>query len=214
MNPLNLVQDIDDTCNADCHTLEYPELCKNVLTDLYNFKILTFNIRSIQQNFNSFLISLSRTSLKFDVLILTECWIDKNSVIGVVDGYNCYRTERFINRAGGVVAFVKSELNPIVSEPLLNDANSLYIDIPNCLSILGIYRSPSITDVSLDVLGTKINYTFSNRLLKMTKQYISKPLTHIFNLSLSTGQFPNNWKTASVTPLASFHQLAEIIIKC
>lgn len=147
MNPLNLVQDIDDTCNADCHTLEYPELCKNVLTDLYNFKILTFNIRSIQQNFDSFLISLSRTSLKFDVLILTECWIDKNSVIGVLDGYNCYRTERFINRAGGVVAFVKSELNPIVSEPLLNDANSLYIDIPNCLSILGIYRSPSITDV-------------------------------------------------------------------
>ncbi|KAL0818947.1 hypothetical protein ABMA28_008246 [Loxostege sticticalis] len=197
MNPLNLVQDIDDTCNADCHTLEYPELCKNVLTDLYNFKILTFNIRSIQQNFDSFLISLSRTSLKFDVLILTECWIDKNSVIGVLDGYNCYRTERFINRAGGVVAFVKSELNPIVSEPLLNDANSLYIDIPNCLAILGIYRSP-----------------FSNRLLKMTKQYISKPLTHIFNLSLSTGQFPNNWKTASVTPLASFHQLAEIIIKC
>ncbi|KAL0851642.1 hypothetical protein ABMA28_007414 [Loxostege sticticalis] len=140
MDPVQFAQDIDDACNVECHALEYPELCKNVITDLFNFKILTFNIRSMNHNFDDFLITLGRLNIKFDILILTECWLDDNSNIDTLDGYNSYRTQKFINQAGGVVAFVKSELNPIVCEPDLDDANCLRIDIPNHLSILGIYR--------------------------------------------------------------------------
>ena len=41
----------------------------------------------------------------------------------------------------------------------------------------------------------------SECLLKQCIGLIKKPLTHIYNLSLSLGVFPENWKTAKVTPL-------------
>lgn len=37
--------------------------------------------------------------------------------------------------------------------------------------------------------------------LKDVAFVISKPLTHVINLSLKTGEFPNNLKTARVTPI-------------
>ena len=38
-------------------------------------------------------------------------------------------------------------------------------------------------------------------LVKQCIGLIKKPLTHIYNLSLSLGVFPENWKTVKVTPL-------------
>ncbi|CAG4940655.1 unnamed protein product [Colias eurytheme] len=39
------------------------------------------------------------------------------------------------------------------------------------------------------------------RLLKKIRPFIAKPLSHIFNLSLSSGSFPDCWKIAAVTPI-------------
>ena len=39
------------------------------------------------------------------------------------------------------------------------------------------------------------------RPLKAVAEKIAPSLTYIYNLSLSTGIFPNDWKTAEVTPL-------------
>ena len=41
----------------------------------------------------------------------------------------------------------------------------------------------------------------SNNLLKKIKTSITKPLSMIFNLSLETGQFPENMKITEVLPL-------------
>ena len=41
----------------------------------------------------------------------------------------------------------------------------------------------------------------SNNLLKKIKTSIIKPLSAIFNLSLESGQFPENMKIAEVLPL-------------
>ena len=40
-----------------------------------------------------------------------------------------------------------------------------------------------------------------NKLLKMAAQIVSQSLTHIFNKSLCTGSFPNDWKLARVIPI-------------
>ncbi|KAG7296291.1 hypothetical protein JYU34_021418 [Plutella xylostella] len=42
---------------------------------------------------------------------------------------------------------------------------------------------------------------FRNSLIKHICKYIVVPLTHIINLSLKTGTFPDTWKTAVVTPI-------------
>ncbi len=39
------------------------------------------------------------------------------------------------------------------------------------------------------------------RLLKLSADYIYSPLTFLVNMSLSTGNFPSDWKRARVTPL-------------
>ena len=41
----------------------------------------------------------------------------------------------------------------------------------------------------------------SNTLLKNTAESIAPPLCQLFNRSLATGQFPNNWKKANVSPV-------------
>ena len=40
-----------------------------------------------------------------------------------------------------------------------------------------------------------------NRLLKMACPYICRPLADIFNFSLNSGTFPNEWRRANVTPV-------------
>ena len=39
------------------------------------------------------------------------------------------------------------------------------------------------------------------RLLKLASSFITKPLTHLLNCSLSTGSVPVEWKIARVTPI-------------
>ena len=43
--------------------------------------------------------------------------------------------------------------------------------------------------------------TLSTRLLKTGVENFSTPLTHIFNLSLTSGKVPEEWKTARITPI-------------
>jgi len=40
-----------------------------------------------------------------------------------------------------------------------------------------------------------------SKLLKDSAPVIVRPLTHIFNLSLATGEVPSDWKTAKITPI-------------
>ena len=41
----------------------------------------------------------------------------------------------------------------------------------------------------------------SARMLKETAKSIAPSLTHLFNLSITKGQFPRLWKTASIVPI-------------
>lgn len=149
MVDLNVLQDIDSS-EINCHKTEFPEDCNSILSSISmpNIKFLSLNIRSLQRNFNSFLVVLSRLKIEFDVIILTECWIHDNSVICQIDGYTSFRTNTFINQSGGVVAYVKNTLSATVTEPDIIEANCLSISIKNQFSIFGIYRSPSFNDPS------------------------------------------------------------------
>ncbi len=39
------------------------------------------------------------------------------------------------------------------------------------------------------------------KILKILARFIAKPLAHLFDLSLATGQVPNDWRTATVCPI-------------
>ena len=48
------------------------------------------------------------------------------------------------------------------------------------------------------------------RLLKEFAYEFSVPLTHIYNLSISSGVFPDRWKTATITPLPKVKDVTEM----
>ena len=65
--------------------------------------------------------------------------------------------------------------------------------------------------VTTEVVASKINHTKENnspgvdgispKILKDTVEHISKPLAHVFNMSLEEGIVPLEWKEANIIPL-------------
>lgn len=147
MATLDLIGDIDKSLNVECHNNFNAEECSSVISK-YSIKILHVNIRSMQCNFDNFLIMFARMSIPFDVIIMTECWINESSIIKQIDGYHSYTTQKYINKAGGIIAYVKDKWSPNVTEPKLEEANGLIVEIPNSFTVLGIYRSPSFTNTA------------------------------------------------------------------
>lgn len=150
-----------------CTVVDQLEICESMLKG-FRLNILTYNIRSISHNFDQFLLILNRINIKFDVIVLTECWLQEGTIVGLLDGYTSYRSRKFINKAGGVVIYVRSSWNAVMDEPSeIRDANCITIDIPNKLTVLGIYRSPSFKDTSnfLNSLDTTLQNLTSNKCL-------------------------------------------------
>lgn len=142
MTSVEILNDIDNTLNIACHRVDMAEQCMSIISK-FNIKILTYNIRSLNCNLDRFLVILRRLNMDMDIIVLTECWISAGSMIGTIDGYLSFSSSKFINQNGGVVVYVKECWSPIVNEPNLSEANCLLVHIPNHVTLLGIYRSPS-----------------------------------------------------------------------
>lgn len=155
---LNSINDFDHSYNINCYTCASLEDCKKFLDMSYNIKLLTFNIRSINRNTNTFLVALKRLDTNFDVIILTECWVETGAKPLTIPGYSSYYTTKNTNKCGGVVAYIANKWNPTITEISFNEAE--YIKLEESLIILGIYRSPSFK--KLDNFFTFLGNTFKS----------------------------------------------------
>lgn len=156
---LNVVHDIDEIVNIECHSLESVELCKKFLLD-YNLKILCLNIRSLQCNFDDFALTLNRLDCDIDAIILTECWLSKGQVLDILPGYVTFRTTQQTNKNGGVVMYIKNSLRSVQQDTKVADADTVSVVINNQIAVLGIYRSPSI--LNLDTFIHSVDNTLSS----------------------------------------------------
>ena len=48
------------------------------------------------------------------------------------------------------------------------------------------------------------------KILKITKDYIDAPLSHIFNLCISSGTFPEKLKTSIISPIFKKNETTDI----
>lgn len=78
--------------------------------------------------------------------------------------------------------------------PSLNVLNSFFM-LPTCESEVKSIIGSLSSNKSPGIDGISANTT------KLSSNYICSILTHIINLSLATGEFPRNLKTAVVIPL-------------
>lgn len=112
-----------------------------------NLTIVTQNIRSIYRNIDNFLVTISQLDFEVDILVFTECRLNKNKSIPYIPNYTSLATTNNLNQNDGVVIYAKSDLQPVIKEIKLLHASCIQINILNHL-ILGIYRSPSIANAS------------------------------------------------------------------
>ena len=110
----------------------------------HNIKIVHINIRSINSNF---LLLDSETNIPtYDIIILTECWIQNYSIIPQLDGYNSVFTPTNQLKSGGIVMYIKNHLHfkEINVNLSYRACDYLIVNIPNLqLNIIGIYRHSS-----------------------------------------------------------------------
>lgn len=156
-----VAQDIEESVvSGVSYLLTDPAHCLPLLHEHVkrrHLTIITQNIRSLNRNYNDFLVLLTRFNMVFDMIILTECWLTTDSNLPSMPNYVCYATQKCLNQNSGVVVYIRNSLNAQVAEPDLDDANCLLVKIGSDFAILGIYRPPSFRNLdrfesSLDTL--------------------------------------------------------------
>ena len=101
--------------NYDCNSCKYfsiDEFHNNVKTENDELSIFNFNIRSFFKNFDELSIILSHFDVSFDIIILTETWLNENTAqLCNINGYKSYHTYRTSREGGGVSIFFKHNIN-------------------------------------------------------------------------------------------------------
>lgn len=199
-------QDVHDeiqcSLSIDCKLVKTPELCHDMLiTQSFNLTILSLNIRSIQCNFDDFLVSLKRFNIEFDVIILSECWLSDGSIIPQITGYHSYHTTNYINQNSGVTAYVRNHHDIAVTEPFCEECNCLEIILNREIMILGVYRSPFFRD-------TDSFHTFIDRNLQASK---SRCVVLVGDVNLDICRDPLSTQCADYLCLLSGHQMLPAI---
>ncbi|KAJ8711530.1 hypothetical protein PYW07_008772 [Mythimna separata] len=124
-----------------------PDKCHQILGNPNKtINVLHLNIRSISKNFNSVLVLLASLKISCDVIIFSECWLNKNINIPILPGYSVYSSTISLNQNDGVVVYVRSDLEHVITEPEFDDANCLIFKLADIV-IIAIYRPPSFRKI-------------------------------------------------------------------
>ena len=92
----------DDSVNND--------VCTNYNQN--SFKMIHINIRSIKKNFIRLLEFLSEFSFKYDIIAISETWLEENLTDNFhIQGYNSEFMCRKARKGGGVAIYIKDSIN-------------------------------------------------------------------------------------------------------
>lgn len=189
-NTLINQNELDASAIANSFQCNIDDLTKHVKTKGNDLTVITQNIRSIYRNFDDLQIALSTLHFNTDIIILTECRLDKDKPIPLLKGYSSSLTANLLNQNDGVVAYIRNTVKFHVTEPILVHASCLQIELHGSI-ILGVYRSPSnrnaddfISSLSAHIntlnkhkdliITGDININISHRILDNTYERINK----------------------------------------
>lgn len=140
---------LDDFRQIHCEEIDTYDTFGNLFSEKLtsSLKIIHINIRSYYKNFDGFLVFLEGIEVSFDIIVLTEAWLDRNKSVYSLNGYNCYHTTGNWNRNDGIVIYIKSEIHANCKEITLGEASGLLLDFKYDIqhfNLLATYRSPSM----------------------------------------------------------------------
>ena len=161
----------DEKYDTDINRADFPRLKTNEIeafkyynTDQFNttfksttnndndLKTINLNIRGLSQNYDNLTAYLSSLETQFDIIILTECHLQKDDLVSrdlhnkyPLNGYNTFYVKSTI-RYGGVLVYVKSHLKTVYINNLTQSntlCDSIYLKISDTHSeciLAGYYR--------------------------------------------------------------------------
>lgn len=151
-------------------------------------KIFHVNIRSVNKNFDELLVFLTRISTEVDIVILTECWLNKVVNVPVLHGYNSHRSTAQ-NQNDGVIVYVRFGLPcEVIANCFLCDASCLVLTYKNDTAIVAVYRSPSIKNAENFLLS------LSNLLVPLSK-YRNTAILGDININILNNNNDSNSET-------------------
>lgn len=123
------------------------ELNKLILCNMKTgINIIHMNIRSLQKNFEEFVVFLDSLTFTCDIIILTETWNIENVELYNIKNYKLHYNGSKLNRSDGTVAYVKNEINSTIELTKLTQVtiSKLKFSLKNVnYNIFAIYRSPT-----------------------------------------------------------------------
>lgn len=153
---------------------------------------------------------LSVTKIEFDIIILTECWLQLTGPLPQLQGYTSYHTIKNPIKNDGVVIYAKSTLDCLTFEPMIRDANCL-VCCYNNTAIIAVYRSPSYQDASNF-------YSSLCEIVTSVKSYCNITLIGDINIDIKPGnsdRHSNDYLTTMATlGLLPAHTLPTRINNC
>lgn len=150
-----------------------------------DLKLMNYNVRGINCNYDNLVTYLSAISIRPDILVLTECHITKdlsnNDLTNKykLEGYNLFFCKSIISY-GGVIIYVKESIKATYNEELCESTeyyDSLYIDIgkinKKCnFTIGGLYRHCKQTNTDKICFINSINQHLTKLKLNKNKAII------------------------------------------
>ena len=188
----------------------YSEL-NNIKPSLCNdLKLMHHNIRSLPANTDHFHAMLNLIQFDYDVICLTECWLNTNIVkLYEIENYKSFHSLRPIGkRGGGISMYIRKELqckiisNCTISNEII-ESLFLNITIDSRRIIIGVIYRPPKCDTSQFI--NKLNNIYSLLNIKNSDELI---ICGDFNFDLlnyhnhnGTTDFLNNMNTLSLSPI-------------
>jgi hypothetical protein len=189
------------------------EKVESVYNDGKSFSLIHTNIRSIPKNIASFDQYLSLLSIRFNVIAITETWLNENTAsLYNIEHYSTISNHRKTKRGGGVALYIHDTLNYKLRPDLTKSDSfieSLFIEL-NDKKVIGVIYRPPNTDV--DIFNKEIKNLLKSLKSERKKCYICgdfninllnvdnhAPSSDFIDLMYSFGFFPLINKPTRVT---------------
>ena len=177
--------------------------------------IFHVNIRSLNRNGDALIAYLSTLHLKFNIICLTETWMNENSIDNFFPNYNSYMSTRQNRVGGGVAIYVNKQLKSSLIHELTSNTEhieSVFINI-SCsdkkILIGTIYRPPnSNTDNFCNFFSANLMPQITNNTniticgdfnLDLLNLHDSAPSSSFYNLVNTMSLLPTIRKPTRIT---------------
>lgn len=156
MDGLDLLEDFGDGEGRE--TIYINDITEARNHEIFNLKrgekqinVLHLNIRSINKNFDEFLVFLEMIGKsQIDLIFLSETWKVDNEDIYNISGFNLIYSEGNYNQNDGIIAYIKEEYSYTHEIVRVSENSFILIKVNMCnvyWNCIGVYRPPA-TDVN------------------------------------------------------------------